>query len=266
MTTLLLLTAMATAAATTNNTFDCLIEPNQRIDIRSPANTLIEKVLVDRGNVVKAGDALVILDGSVEREALVQAQQRAESEAEVRVARARADYAADKLRRREDLLAQNYISSQDRDDAAAELRVAQAELALAMDNRKMAGTDMQRLNAVLRQRTLRAPFSGVVTERLQQPGELAFTGEGSAKPILRLAQTNPLRVEVVLPVAMMGKVGIGKHAEVVPEAPLQGRWQAQVKVVDKVFDSASGSFGVRLELANPKGDIPAGVRCKVSFP
>ena len=255
-----------TAQAQQSNTFDCLIEPNQRIDIRSPANTLIEKILVDRGSSVKAGDALVVLDGSVEREALAQAQQRAESEAEVRVARARADYAADKLRRREDLLSQNYISSQDRDDSAAELRVAQAELALAMDNRKMAGTEMQRLNAVLRQRTLRAPFSGVVTERLQQPGELAFTGEGSAKPILRLAQTNPLRVEVVLPAAMMGKLSAGKHAEVVPEAPLQGRWQAQIKVVDRVFDSASGSFGVRLELPNPKGDIPAGVRCKVSFP
>ena len=210
-------------AAAAGNTFDCLIEPNQRIDIRSPANALIERILVDRGSSVKAGEALVVLDGSVEREALAQAQQRADSEAEVRVARARADYAADKLRRREDLLSQNYISSQDRDDSAAELRVAQAELALVMDNRKMAGTEMQRLNAVLRQRTLRAPFSGVVTERLQQPGELAFTGEGSAKPILRLAQTNPLRVEVVLPMAMMGKLSAGKQAEVVPEAPLQGR-------------------------------------------
>jgi len=31
------------------------------------------------------------------------------------------------------------------------------------------------------------------------------------------------------------------------------------------MDSASGSFGVRLELPNPNGDIPAGVCCKVRF-
>jgi hypothetical protein len=36
-------------------------------------------------------------------------------------------------------------------------------------------------------------------------------------------------------------------------------------VVDRVFDASSGTFGVRLELPNPNGAIPAGVRCKVEF-
>ena len=244
--------------------FDCLIEPNQRIEIRSPANALIDKILVQRGSVVRAGDVLVQLDAGVEREALAGAQQRAESESEVRVARARADYAREKFRRREDLRQQNFITAQERDEAQAELRVAEAELALSTDNRRLAATEALRLSAVLKQRVLRAPFAGVVTERLQNPGELAFTGEGS-RPILRLAQTQPLRVEVVMPVSMMGKVTAGRRAEITPESPLTGTWQATVKVVDRVFDSASGSFGVRLELPNPNGQIPAGVRCKVRF-
>lgn len=243
---------------------DCLIEPHQRIEIRSPANALIEKVLVERGAAVRAGELLVQLDASVEREALDGAMRRAESESEVRVARARADYAREKFARRDDLRRQNFITAQDRDEAQAELRVAEAEMALAYDNRKLANAEAQRINAVLRQRQLRAPFAGVVTERLQHAGELAFTGEGS-RPILKMAQTHPLRVEVVLPVAMMGKVKGGALAEITPEPPLAGAWQATVKVVDKVFDSASGSFGVRLELPNPDGGIPAGVRCKVRF-
>jgi RND family efflux transporter MFP subunit len=252
----------AKPAATTG--YDCLIEPNQRIEIRSPANALIDKILVDRGSVVRAGDLLVQLDGSVEREAFTGAQQRAESEAEVRVARARVEFAREKFRRREDLRQQNYITAQDRDETQAELQVAEAEMALAVDNRRLAGTESQRLAAVLKQRQLRAPFNGVVTDRLQHPGELAFTGEG-ARPILKLAQTHPLRVEVVLPVSMMGQVKAGRSAEIIPEAPLKGSWTASVKVVDRVFDSASGSFGVRLELPNPSGEIPAGVRCKVRF-
>ncbi|MFG6428393.1 efflux RND transporter periplasmic adaptor subunit [Roseateles sp. LYH14W] len=250
------------AAAPTG--YDCLIEPNQRIEIRSPTNALIDKILVERGSSVRAGDTLVLLDGSVEREALAGAQQRADSEAELRVARARADYAREKFRRREDLREQNYITAQDRDEAQAELRVAEAELALAVDNRRLAGIEAQRLSAVVKQRSLRAPFSGIVTERLQNPGELAFTGEGS-RPILKMAQTNPLRVEVVLPVSVLGQVKAGRTAEIMPEAPLKGTWQASIKVVDRVMDSASGSFGVRLELPNPNGDIPAGVRCKVRF-
>lgn len=243
---------------------DCLIEPNQRIEIRSPANALIDKILVERGSLVRAGDALVALDASVEREALAGARLRAESESELKVAHARAEYAREKFRRRENLRQKNYITAQDRDEAQAELRVAEAELSLANDNRRQAGIEAQRLAAVLKQRVLRAPFSGVVTDRLQNPGELAFTGEG-ARPILKLAQTSPLRVEVVLPVAMIGQVKAGSRAEVMPEAPLRGPWPATVKVVDRVFDSASGSFGVRLELANPNGEIPAGVRCRVRF-
>jgi hypothetical protein len=38
-----------------------------------------------------------------------------------------------------------------------------------------------------------------------------------------------------------------------------------VKLVDKVVDAASGTFGVRLELRNEKLGIPAGVRCRVKF-
>ena len=45
----------------------------------------------------------------------------------------------------------------------------------------------------------------MVTERLQHAGERVRTGE-TARANLRLAQTHPLRVEVVLPVAMYGKL------------------------------------------------------------
>lgn len=255
-----------TAAAAPAPAFahECLIEPKQRIEIRSPVNALIDKVLVERGSVVRAGDVLVQLDASVEREALAGARQRAQSESELQVARARADYAREKFRRRDDLRRQNFITAQERDEAEAELRVAEAELALAADNRRLAGTEAQRLEAMTRQRTLRAPFGGVVTERLQHAGELAFTGEGS-RPILRMAQIHPLRVEVVMPTSMVGKIRVGSRAEITPEAPLSGSWQATVRVVDQVFDAASGSFGVRLELPNANGAIPAGVRCKARF-
>jgi RND family efflux transporter MFP subunit len=256
--------AQAPAAPAAEKDHQCLIEPNQRIEIRSPATAVIERVLVERGAQVRAGEVLVLLDSSVEQAALVGARQRADSQSELQVAQARVEYAREKFRRREDLREQNYITAQDRDEAKAELKVAEAELALALDNRKLAGHEAQRLDAVLRQRELRAPFAGVVTDRLQQPGELAFTGEG-ARPILKLAQTNPLRVEVVLPVALIGSIKPGRSAEIVPESPLKGSWRATVKVVDRVVDSASGSFGVRLELANPNGEIPAGVKCRVRF-
>lgn len=62
-----------------------------------------------------------------------------------------------------------------------------------------------------------------------------------------------------------GRLKAGQKAQVEAEAPLSGRYVATVVIVDRVVDSASGTLGVRLELPNPKGSIPAGVKCRVAF-
>ena len=57
----------------------------------------------------------------------------------------------------------------------------------------------------------------------------------------------------------------GTVAEAEAQAPSKSRHKASVQIVDKVVDSASGTFGVRLELPNPNGNILAGVKCKVNL-
>lgn len=252
------------AAAAADNTYACLIEPFQRIELRSPVEGRIEALHVDRGAEVRKGQLLVELDTSVERAALEAARYRAVMEGQVRGAESRLAAARLKLRRRDELVLENFITAQDRDDAHAEMQVAEANLLEAQDNRRLATLEQQRLTEMVEQRRLKSPFDGVVTERLQHVGEIAQAGE-SARAILRLAQTHPLRVEVILPVAMIGKLRTGARGTVEAEAPLSGRYPARVTVVDRVVDSASGTFGVRLELPNPRGELPAGVRCRVSF-
>lgn len=243
----------------------CLIEPYQKIELRSAVEALIETVHVERGSVVRKGQPLVQLNSGVEQAALAGARYRAIMEGQVRSSEARLNYARDKHRRRDELSRQNFTSAQDRDDAYAEMRVAEAELVEAKDNRELSALETKRLEELLRQRTLTSPFNGIVTEVMQHPGELAQTGEG-ARPILRMAQIHPLRVEVVLPVALYASLKQGAPAEVEAEAPSKGRYKANVQIVDKVVDSASGTFGVRLELPNPSGNILAGVKCRVRFP
>ena len=82
---------------------------------------------------------------------------------------------------------------------------------------------------------------------------------------MKLAQIHPLRVEVIAPVALLGKLTSGMTADVMPEAPVGGVHSAKVTVVDRVVDAASGTFGVRLELPNPHYRLPAGLKCKVRF-
>lgn len=244
--------------------FACLIEPFQRIELRSGLEARIETLHVDRGSEVKKGQILVELESATERTALESARYRAVMDGAIRSAESRTQAAGQKLQRREELVREKYIATQDRDDTRLELQVAQADAAEARDNRKLAQIEQRRLGELVEQRRIRSPFNGVVTEQLQHVGEIAQTGE-SARPILKLAQTHPLRVELVLPVAMYGRLQKGMVAQVDVEKPLSGSYSATVAVVDRVVDSGSGTFGVRLELPNPKGDIPAGVRCRANF-
>ena len=255
-----------TAPATLRNSvasFDCLTEPRQTVELRSPVEGLIAQVLTDRGAWVKRGQVLVVLDSQVEQATLAQARHRSQMAGRINQARNRVAYAQTKLARAEQLVRDNFLSAQARDEAATELKLAESDLQDALEGQQQAQLDMARTQQQIRQRTLTAPFDGYVVDRLLNPGDLAEAGTGR-KAILKLAQLDPLRVEVVLPQGAFGKVTVGGQATVRAEGGAAPQ-QARVMVVDRVIDAASGTFGVRLELPNRSGKLPAGQRCKVEF-
>jgi RND family efflux transporter MFP subunit len=244
--------------------FDCLIEPNQTVEIRSSVEGVIEKVHVQRGDRVSSGQVLVQLESAAEISAVQLAKVRVEAQGRLTSAQNRLDYAEKKLERASQLHTQAFVSAQARDEAEAEKRILEAELRQAREDKEQATYELRHSQDLLARRTLRSPFNGVVLDRMLNPGDLAESGTGR-KPILKLVQVEPLRVEVVLPLAAYGKLKALTTAEIVPEG-IGGRYVATVKVIDSVFDTASGTFGVRLELPNADGKVPAGIRCRVDFP
>lgn len=258
------LLAGAVPLAAAANPFDCLIEPAQTVDVRSATEGIIEQVFVRRGDRVRAGQVLAQLESRVESATVQIAQHRAQAGGRLETAQSRLAYAEKKLQRSETLQSQNFLSAQARDEAEAEKRILESELREARESREAAAHEHRHAQQVLARRTLRSPFDGVVLDRMLNPGDLAEAGTGR-KPILRLVQVEPLRVEVVLPMAAWGKLKAPSSATVSAEG-LAGTFPATVSVVDTVFDSASGTFGARLELPNAGGKVPAGIRCKVDFP
>jgi multidrug efflux pump subunit AcrA (membrane-fusion protein) len=94
------------------------------------------------------------------------------------------------------------------------------------------------------------------------PGEHVYE---QAK-ILKVAQIDPLFVEVNMPIATFSLVKEGMKAEVRASQPAGSVLTATVSVIDKVLDAASDTFGVRLVLPTPTMELPAGVNCTVTFP
>ena len=243
--------------------YDCIIEARQNVEVRSPVEAVIESIRVQRGGVVRKGEIVATLESGPERASLELARSRAQMQGDLKAAEARVELTRKKLVRAEELYKQNFVSVNALDEAEADYRLSVEELRRAQENQKLAELELKRTEQILDLRTIRSPFDGVVVEVVQKPGE--FATSNIQQPILRLAEIDPLNVEVILPVAMYGRIKVGQRATVMPENPVGGQHRAVVKVVDRVIDAASGTFGVRLELPNRARSIPAGARCRVRF-
>jgi hypothetical protein len=55
------------------------------------------------------------------------------------------------------------------------------------------------------------------------------------------------------------------EVEILPEIPAGARYAAKVTVIDRLVDAASGTYGVRMELRNPRHALPAGIRGRAGF-
>ncbi len=243
--------------------YECLLEPSQVVELRTSVEGLIEKVHVQRADRIRKGQVLVELDSRAERAAVEAARYRSEMQGQIVTAKSRIAFAEKKFARAEELQREKMVSAQAADEAKAELLLAQAELQVAQEGRELARIEYQRAVAQLALRTLNGPFDGVVVDRMLNPGDLAESGTGR-KAVLKLAQIDPLHVDVVLPGALFGQVVAGDRMAIRLQRP-GARQLAKVKFVDRVIDAASGTFVARLELPNREGKIPSGGRCQADF-
>ncbi|MBL8327586.1 MAG: efflux RND transporter periplasmic adaptor subunit [Rubrivivax sp.] len=235
----------------------CLIGAERTADIGTAVTGVVAAIRVDRGDVVKRGQTLVLLEQDVERANLQAASARSAIEAELRSAEASLLLARDRHDRMASLADSGAVSQINIEQARAEREVAEQRVQQAQGQRKVALQEMSVAQAQLSQRTLRAPFDAVVVDRLVHEGERV-----EDKPVLRLAQLDPLRVELVLPSSRWGQLKKGDSMSLVPDLPGASRLLATVTHVDRTLDAASNTFRVRLTLPNPGHAIPAGARCR----
>jgi RND family efflux transporter MFP subunit len=219
---------------------------------------------VRRGDRVNKGDVVATLESGAERAATELARLRSEMTGPELTAQSKITFSQRKFARRRDMVADKLMSGQEQDEAESELKLAESELVQARENRQLARVEWQQQGSLLNLRTIRSPFSGVVVDQLLYPGEVVEPG-AERKPILKLAQLDPLRVHVMLPITRFSQIKPGASAQIVAEAPFDGRYSGKVTVVDRLIDAASGTFGLFVELPNPRHEIPAGIKCRAEF-
>lgn len=236
----------------------CLIEPYVVVEVSSSVPGVLASVSVDRGDLVEQGQTVAELESHVQEAELILARARVDMDDEIHDRQTRLEFARRRRARAEDLFRKDMISGEEKDQLDTDLVLSQSQLNIAQTNKRLAVLELKRSIEALKMRTVQSPIDGVVMERFLSAGESA-----DDRPILKLAQLDPLHVELVIPVANLGSIRPGIYAEVITEDPMAGVHKAEVVVVDRVVDAASGTVGVRLRLPNPEHRIRAGTKCQL---
>jgi RND family efflux transporter MFP subunit len=247
----------ASPIAFSSHSFDCMISANETIEIGSSILGALESILVERSDYVEAGQTLAILESTVERAAVRVAQARADRTGELESTRVSLRLGNKRRIRALDLYEKDSISLDLREEVETQAQLAELGVQQAKENHRLAALQLEQAQATLARRTIRSPIAGVVVERLMAAGEVV-----DEETILTIAQIDPLRVEVILPTHLFGSVSPGDSVEILPEPPLDQPRIAEVALVDRMLDGASGTFGVRLLLPNPDHGLPGGLRCQ----
>ncbi len=222
----------------------------------------IRQVLVQAGDRVRAGQLLVVLDDGAMRAGVNQASAAgAAVEKQQQAAKSQAALAESTLARYRILQQQNSVSPQEFDEVQKRAEEAQLQVQALTAQSDAAKAAVAGARTQLAYTQLRAPFSGVVTARLADPGTLASPGV----PLLQIDRDGPLQLYTSVDESMIATVREGMKIPVKVDGVGAGELTGTVAQIVPAADPASRSFQVKLDLPATQG-LRAGMYGSAEFP
>lgn len=212
--------------------------PYQSVTLYAKISGYLQKLFVDKGQDVKAGQTIAIIESpELEQEKLV-------LEADLKQ---KQSY----LQRVESLLAKKYVTEQEADKARADVEMAKARL------------DAQREK--LSYTTIKAPFAGNVSARYADVGALlqaATSSQTSALPVITVSQVNRLRITIFIEQADAGTVRAGTPVDILVPGSAD-TLHAKITRMTGELDARTRMMLAEIEYNNANNQILAGSFLKV---
>ena len=226
---------------------EAVVEAVRQSTVSAQMAGRIVELRFDVGDYVKKGDVIVRID---ERAAV---QAVAASEAQVRQAQAALRNARAEYERSRQLVAQKFLSQAALDRAESEYKAAQERVSALLAGAGQAATERGFATVV-------APYSGIVSARHVELGEMATPG----KPLMTGFDPGTLRVTATLPQAQVAAIQAGAKARI--ELPSVARWieAAQLTVIPAA-DPRTHTTQVRISLPPEVRGIYPGIYARAYF-
>ena len=243
--------AAAVGAVLTGSGYVVTGERYISLGVRVPSR--IERFLVEEGQHVEKGDALVQLDARQYEAALAQAR------ANLLRARANRDLGGKELERARALIQKGVLSRADLDVRENQLRVAEADVA-------QIEAAITRAEVDLEDTVIRAPTSGVILEKFKEVGEIAVPGgfEGSGE-LIRMANLKDMRAELDVNEADLARITMGQAAEVKPDAYTDRSYKARVVKLYPQINRQKGTLKVEVGIEKPDAWLRPDMSVRIAF-
>ena len=205
----------------------------------------IQQVLVREGDSVRAGQTMVVLDDAALRASANQAEAGVKAaQDEQAAAQTDATLAASTLERYRQLQTEKSVSPQEMDEVAQRAGAASARLEAVRAQTEAARAQESGAHTMLGYSRLVAPFAGVVTARMADPGTLASPGV----PLLQVDQAGALQLQATVDESAIGAIHKGMKAQVAIDGTSSADITGTVAEIDPAADPASHSFLVKIDL------------------
>jgi membrane fusion protein, multidrug efflux system len=192
----------------------------QGIFIAPQVAGVISAIHFESGQDVKEGNLLINLDDSVEQADLLNGQAQLRN--------------ADSTLARQKTLVQGG-------------NTPQATLDSALASRDSAAATVQRTEAIIAQKAIRAPFGGRIGIRNADLGQFAAVGT----PLASLTRLDPIYADFPVTEVELATVAVGQEVTMTVDAMSGQTFAGKIKAIDARVSAESRNVTIRAEFANP---------------
>jgi RND family efflux transporter MFP subunit len=222
----------------------------------------LQNVSVRLGDPVRKGQTLAQVDDREVREQVRQAEASFEvARATVRQREADLKFAQTALERSRSLFSRNLLPRQTLDDAEARSQAAEAQLDLARAQFNQSQARLDELRITLGNTVVASPVDGFVAKRNLDPG--AFASQNS--PVVSVVDLSTVRMVANLIEKDAKRVHAGTDAAVEVDAYPGERFKGRVARVAPVFDPATRTAEMEIEVPNATGRLKPGMYARVNL-
>ena len=221
------------------------VHARETAQISAQVPGLIQQVLVRAGDSVRTEQTLAVLDDATQLAAVDQTLAGVKAaQSEEAAAQTDANLAASTLGRYRLLEAEKSVSPQEMDEISRKADAAAARLEAARSETEAAKAQESSARTMLGFTRLRAPFAGIVTARMADPGTMASPGI----PLLQIDQAGALQLQTTVDESEIGAIHKGMKTEVAIDGVSSEDIAGTIAEIDPAADPSTHSFLVKIDL------------------